>query len=216
MKIRGYRIELAEIEAVLLEDMAVANALVALVAVEGGVKELAAYVSLRRAVDEHDLRDRLHAALRSRLPAYMVPAFIEMLDSMPLLPSGKADRSRLPMPVLPRLGARVGELIPPATLLEGELASAWARTLGRADISVEDDFFLDLGGHSLVAAQVVSDLRRQPSWRHLGIGELYAHPTIRGLARHTEMAVRGGDPSMTHSRTRDDAHVSAGSTGIGG
>jgi non-ribosomal peptide synthetase-like protein len=193
VKIRGYRIELAEIEAVVLEDGAVENVVVAVVPPDGddngrsGVEELAAYATLRRpAADPDGLKDRLHAALRGRLPAYMVPAFIEFVDALPTLPSGKADRSRLPRPASPRLGARVGTAVPPATPMEEEIAAAWGAVFGRSDVSVEADFFAELGGHSLLAAMVVSKLREKPALRRLAIGDLYAHPTVRSLAWYAE------------------------------
>ncbi len=184
VKIRGFRIELGEIEAILAEDFAVGNALVALVATEGGARELAAYLTLAAPVlDEDDLRVRLHEMMRRRLPHYMVPAYVEILEELPTLPSGKADRMRLPPTTSARLGARSGEEVPPETPLEHAIAAAWAKVFGRNDLSVEADFFLDLGGHSLFAARVTSELRQHASLRHLAIGDLYAHPTIRSLAR---------------------------------
>jgi len=198
VKIRGYRIELAEIEAVLLEEAEVAIALVALVSGEGGSQELAAYVVPRAAADFAELRQRLHAMLQLRLPVYMVPAYIERLDAIPMLPSCKADRSRLPRPAGPRLAANGSnsDALPPETPLEGAIAAAWSRVFGHEVYSVEADFFLDLGGHSLFAAQAVSDLRKQPGLRHLGIADLYAHPTIRGLARHLETYAAKADRNI--------------------
>jgi len=185
VKIRGHRIELGEIETLLLADAAVANALVALVVAGGGTPELAAYITLRGAAEDvAELRCRLHEVLRRRLPGYMVPAFIEILAGLPTLPSGKADRARLPAPSSPRLGTHTGDEAPPATPLEHQLAAAWSKAFGRGDLSVTADFFLELGGHSLLAAQVISGLRHDASLRRLGIGDLYAHPTIRGLAGH--------------------------------
>jgi non-ribosomal peptide synthetase-like protein len=192
VKVRGYRVELSEIEAVLLEDDAVANALVALVSSEGGVPELAAYVLPHGPQDPVELRHHLHAVLRLRLPAYMVPAYIELLDVLPMLSSNKADRSRLPVPVGPRLGegsSLAGTSVlckVPETPLEQEIAAAWSRAFGQPVGSAEANFFLDLGGHSLFAALVVSDLRRNPALRHLAIADLYAHPTVARLARHLE------------------------------
>jgi non-ribosomal peptide synthetase-like protein len=187
VKIRGYRIELAEIEAVLLEDARVRDAIVKVAPGAGGVEELAAYITLTGTVAEEDeLKRELYEELRRRLPCYMVPAYIEILDSFPMLASGKADRARLPAPVSARLSARAGAAIQPETSLEKELAAAWSKVFGRDDLSVEDDFFTDLGGHSLFAAQVVSDLRRNPALRHLPVSDLYAYPTIRALARHIE------------------------------
>jgi non-ribosomal peptide synthetase-like protein len=188
VKIRGYRIELTEIEAILLENAAVANTIVALVSGEGGVQELAAYIVPRGRADFAELRQRLQATLRLRLPAYMVPAYIEPLDAVPMLPSNKADRSRLPRPAGPRLTAGAGNLdgTPPETPLEREITAAWSRVFGQEIRSVEADFFFDLGGHSLFAAQAVSDLRHSSKLHHLAIADLYAHPTIRGLAQHLE------------------------------
>ncbi|HEY7427377.1 MAG TPA: Pls/PosA family non-ribosomal peptide synthetase [Gemmataceae bacterium] len=186
VKVRGYRVELAEIEAILLESAEVENAVVALVPGDAG-EELAAYLTLRdRTTDTEDLKRRLHTALRGRMPAYMVPAFLEVLDALPTLPSGKADRSRLPLPVSPRLGADASVRVPAATPRERELAAAWGAAFGRTDLSVEADFFEDLGGHSLLAALLVSKLRQSPELRHLALRDVYAHPTIRSLARHSE------------------------------
>jgi non-ribosomal peptide synthetase-like protein len=192
VKIRGYRIELSEIEAVLLEDAAVRDAIVALTTGDA-VQELAAYIVLRGADgDGGALKKRLHAELRRRVPPYMVPAYIEILDAMPMLPSGKADRSRLPAPRSPRCGGGSENGTLPETPLERELAAAWSEVFGRTDITVEENFFTDLGGHSLFAAQVVSTLRENESLSNLSIAVLYEHPTIRSLAEHIErQALRG-------------------------
>jgi non-ribosomal peptide synthetase-like protein len=211
VKVRGYRIELAEIEAVLLESAAVQDALVAVTPGDG--QELAAYITLRNQpealapgsfADEEGLKAELYAELKRRLPGYMVPAYIEVLAAIPTLPSGKADRARLPAPASRRLSARSGAVVPPETALEKELAEAWGQVFGREDISVEDDFFTDLGGHSLCAARVVSHLRQSAALRHLPISDLYAHPTIRSLARHIEgQARRAGENKEEQSPRRE-------------
>jgi non-ribosomal peptide synthetase-like protein len=200
VKVRGYRIELAEIEAILQENKQVAGAVAALHTPEGGVPELAAYVTLRKNADPDALRQQLHAALTAQLPAYMVPGYVEIIDAIPTLPSGKADRSRLPAPVSGRLGAQPGVMVAPATDSERELAGAWAEVFGVGDISVEADFFRDLGGDSLRAALVVSKLRQHAHLCDLGIGDLYAFPTVRELARHREGAQKT-DAGLTAVRT---------------
>jgi len=201
VKIRGYRIELSEIEAVLLEDPAVQNAIVSTQAPGGVVQDLVAYVTLREpGAADPELRERLHATLRRRLPSYMVPAFIEILDAIQTLASGKADRSHLPPPRTPRITASSASHVAPATTLEAELTTVWGQVFGRADISVEADFFLELGGHSLFAAQVISALRRIPTCRGLGIADLYANPTIRSLARRVE--ARRDEDCSTRSTER--------------
>jgi non-ribosomal peptide synthetase-like protein len=134
------------------------------------------------------LRERLHATLRRRLPAYMIPSFIEVLDELPLLAAGKVDRAALPAPVSAPLGSSSGPRTAPATSVEAELAEEWARALGTGEVSVTDDFFCDLGGHSLTAARLISALRGRPGMAHLGMGDLYAHPTVRDLAAFVSAA----------------------------
>ncbi len=145
------------------------------------------------------LRERLHATLRRRLPAYMIPSFIEVLDELPLLAAGKVDRAALPAPVSAPLGSSSGPRTAPATPVEAELAEEWARVLGTGEVSVTDDFFCDLGGHSLTAARLISALRGRPGMAHLGMGDLYAHPTVRDLAAFVSAA-----PSSPAAPSRED------------
>jgi amino acid adenylation domain-containing protein len=197
VKVRGHRVDLQEIERVLLEDEAVGAAVAALLPAAGPAGELTAYVT-RRAPDGGDraLVGRLRERLRRRVPPYMVPAFLEVLPALPTLASGKVDRGHLPPPSGGRLRATDRPRVPASTPIEVELAAVWAEVfaVGAEDVSVEDDFFLDLGGHSLLAAGAVSTLRRRQVGRNLAIGDLYAHPTIAGLARLLagERAAEGG------------------------
>lgn len=189
VKIRGYRIELSEIEAVIREDEAVENVVVKPLEQDGVVQDLAAYVTLsnrgsRTAVS--DLRDRIYASLRNRLPVYMVPSYIEVLDRFPLLAADKVNRAALPAPTSPRLGIRSGSYVAPTTALESKIAAIWGQVLGQERISVEADFFTALGGHSLAAARVISQMRQEPSLQGLSIGDLYVHPSIGRLARFIE------------------------------
>ncbi|HEX6493555.1 MAG TPA: Pls/PosA family non-ribosomal peptide synthetase, partial [Candidatus Dormibacteraeota bacterium] len=189
VKIRGYRIELGEIEEVIREDDAVENAVVSTLESEGAATELVGYVTLRRrAASAAHLRERLHDRLHRRLPTYMVPAFIEVLDVLPTTARAKVARRGLPAPVSPRLGLRPAAMVPPASGLEAAMLGIWTEVLGHTDVSVEADFFTDLGGHSLFAAMVVSRLRRLPEGRGVAIADLYERPTIRGLAGRLEAA----------------------------
>ncbi len=187
VKIRGYRIELAEIESVIREDVIVENAVVNPLTQDGVVQDLVAYVVLLKGKsNDADLRERLYTSLRSRLPVYMVPSYIEILDSFPLLAADKVNRAALPPPTSPRLGLRAGSYVAPATAMESKIAANWEKVLGQERISVEGDFFTDLGGHSLAAARVISQLRQEPGLQGLSIGDLYTYPTIRGLAKFIE------------------------------
>jgi non-ribosomal peptide synthetase-like protein len=213
VKIRGYRIELSEIEAVIREDQAVENAVVTPLEREGVVQDLVAYVTLlgRKAqAADPDLRERIHASLRQRLPAYMLPSFIEVLDAFPLLAADKVNRAALPAPTSSRLGVRSGPYVPPTTPLESQLATVWGQMLGQERISVEDDFFFDLGGHSLAAARLISRLRQQPGLQTLALGDLYAHPTIRNLAQFIEadLAAPANEQPVASARPAPRRHSS--------
>ncbi|MFJ5101305.1 Pls/PosA family non-ribosomal peptide synthetase [Streptomyces sp. NPDC088554] len=189
VKIRGHRVDLGEIDSVLLEDSGVSGAVTNLAAAPGqapgGGGELCAYVV--RAPDSAEAEDvlvtRLHEHLRRRLPAYMVPSFLDIVPGLPVMASGKADRKRLPAPTGRRL---VGGGV--VTQVRGELETrvrdAWAQVLGiePGALSAEADFFTDLGGHSLLAAQAVSVLRDRGIGESTALRDLYAHPTVRGLA----------------------------------
>jgi len=179
VKIRGYRVELSEIESVLLECPGVKAAAVALREDTPGAPQLTAYLVPPGATPP-DL-DKIRAALRARLPPYMVPALLEILDSLPLLPSGKVDRKNLPAPRARPAESR-RDLVPPRTALERQIMAVWEKLFAPAPVSVRDDFFLELGGHSLLAARMVSELRRQPPLEQLSMLDVYQHPTIEKLA----------------------------------
>ena len=186
VKIRGYRIELTEIEAVLLETLEVENAIVSLVSINTTTKELVAYIILPvHITDSEELKKRLHTVLCDRLPSYMVPAFIEILDVMPTLPNGKADRSKLPPPTQRILSShRADRVAQPVTLSveESAIAKIWQNLFPQVQISVDDNFFLDLGGHSLLAASLVSQLRERPEFTHVSMLDVYQCPNIAELA----------------------------------
>jgi non-ribosomal peptide synthetase-like protein len=177
VKIRGYRVELGEIEAVLGEDPAVAQAVVNLYG-QGGDEYLGAFL-VPRGGASIDL-ERIRQALARRLPAYMHPQAFEIRGSLPNTVSGKVDRKALPEPQREARPERVIE--PPATPLETALLEVWTQTFGVQAISVLDDFFLDLDGHSLRAARMVSLARSDPRLAAVSIQDLYAAPTIRALA----------------------------------
>ncbi|MEV4326818.1 Pls/PosA family non-ribosomal peptide synthetase [Microbispora rosea] len=202
VKIRGHRVDLGEIENVLLEDAGVAEAVAALVPVPGAAAsagELAAYVVPAAGGEGggdgdgyRALSGRLHDRLRRRLPSYMLPSFLDVVAALPAMPSGKVDRRRLPPPTGRRLVGS-GPVTPAEGELETHLRAVWAETFGLAPeaLSVEADFFTDLGGHSLLAARVVSLLRTGEIGASLAVRDLYANPTVRGLAAHL-IAARPG------------------------
>ena len=154
VKIRGHRVDLGEIENVALDDPDVESSVAAL-SKDGGGEELAVYVTLSDpGADRVALVPRLHELLRTRLPEYMVPGYIDVLDSLPTQASGKVDRSKLPAPTGPRIVTTEGPLVAPGTAAETRVRDVVAEALGLEpdQVSVVADFFDELGGHSLLAA----------------------------------------------------------------
>ncbi len=189
VKIRGYRVELGEIEAALVENEDVAQAVAILFTEADGDDRLTAFLvpARGRQIDQAALREQL----AQRLPSYMRPRAYVVRDSLPTMVSGKIDRKALTRPADLTVEAR--EIEPPATPTEILLHTAWAQVFAPAPVSVTDDFFEDLGGHSLRAARMVSSARRDPALKMLSIQDVYAAPTIRALAARMDAARDDGD-----------------------
>lgn len=191
VKLRGFRVELTEIESVMMQVDGVLAAACAVREDVPGVQQLAGYVVSRNGkVDE----DRLRAHLRSQLPAYMVPALIETVTELPRLPSGKLDRASLPAPRARHAAAKAAARRPHSRT-ERRIMKVWKRLFHPQPVSVEDDFFLDLGGHSLLVARMVSELRKDRRFARLSVTDVYEHPTIASLASALDAAARRSPPS---------------------
>ncbi|PKB29373.1 non-ribosomal peptide synthetase-like protein [Pseudonocardia alni] len=222
VKIRGHRVDLGEIETVALEHADVESAVAAVARTDDGTgEELTVYVVPAAGpggpggpVD----RAALHELLRTRLPEYMVPGYLEVLDALPMMPSGKVDRPRLPAPSGPRIVVTHGPHVEPSTELETGVRAVLAEVLAldAGQVSVTADFFDELGGHSLLAARLVTLLRERGVGRSPAVRDLYEHPTVRGLAAalDPDAAGDGGDGSvpppprpepLRHSRRRYSA-----------
>lgn len=190
VKLRGYRIELSEIESVLISCPGVRAAAVGVREDIPGVQQLAGYIvaSQNLLPTEADLK----RTLSTRLPGYMVPAFIEIVESLPMLPSGKVDRRALPAPRA-RSSSDDSGYVAPRSPLEKKLAAMWDRLFAPQKVSIKADFFTDLGGHSLLAARVVSELRQDEELRAVSILDLYQNPTVEALAAKLSLSGGGGD-----------------------
>ncbi len=181
VKIRGYRIELSEIEAVLMELPGIGLAAVTTYEPLPGVVELAGYYTARDHLGGPG-RQAVHDHLRSRLPRHMVPAYLEELPAMPMMTGGKADRRSLPPPASAgRLGLST-DYLAPATAAEQALADCLAELLGLEQVSVDSQFFDDLGMSSLLAAHFCARARERARAPQLSVKDVYQYPTIRGLA----------------------------------
>lgn len=194
VKVRGYRVELGEIESVLREHPDVTGAAVTVVH-RNGSQELAAFVVAATGNESVLDRSGILKHLRQRLPEYMVPSFLDAIDELPRLASGKIDRHSLPQPSA-RLVEDGREIVPPGTDTEKTLIDLWEQVFETSPISIEDDFFMDLGGDSLLAASFVSSYRKACG-EDIAMREVYDCPTIRQLANwvddRAETVEGGGD-----------------------
>ena len=181
VKVRGYRIELTEIESLLMEFPQVAQAVVNTFEPEPGAVELVAYYSLNKGSDELS-PEEMSKVLRSRLPAYMVPAYFEKLAVIPMTTSNKADRKNLPVPKGGRLAGGSENYVAPRTETESILADALAKALKIERVSVSDDFFRDLGAHSLLMARFCADVRQNGGLSDVSMRDIYMHRTVADLA----------------------------------
>lgn len=122
---------------------------------------------------------QLRQFLQDRLPEYMVPAYYVLLNTLPLTPSGKLDRRRLPAPdqLTPQLQA---VYVAPRNSLEEVLAELFAQVLGLEQVGIHDHFFAELGGHSLLATQLVSKIRTTLQVE-LPLRHVFDAPTVAGL-----------------------------------
>jgi len=199
VKIRGFRIELSEIEAVLLESEEILAAVVNVVEGDRG-RELAAYILTKDGSANVD-RDRLAAFLRDRLPEYMVPRYLDILEELPTSASGKVARFGLPAPKTLLRGTH-HRVMQPRTEIERQIALVWQKVLDVSSVSIKDNFFLDLGGHSLLAAQVASTLRVDLQGADVSVQDIYRYPTIVQLAQYI-----GDSQATVGARHKDGSSV---------
>ncbi|PTL76953.1 non-ribosomal peptide synthetase, partial [Vitiosangium sp. GDMCC 1.1324] len=175
VKLRGFRIEPGEVASALREHPSVEDAVALVREDTPGVQRLVAYVVADEPVPEEST---LRAALKERLPEYMVPAAIVFLKALPLTPNGKLDRRALPVPGMSE--ARAADHVPPRNTVEELLVGLWAELLGVERVGIHDDFF-DLGGHSLAATQLVTRIRAVFDV-DISLQELFDLPTVAQLA----------------------------------
>ncbi|MEU0561057.1 amino acid adenylation domain-containing protein [Dactylosporangium sp. NPDC006015] len=181
VKIRGFRVELGEVEAVVAAHPRVAQATVIAREDEPGDRRLVAYVVADRDVEE-DLPAQVRTFVAVRLPAYMVPSAVVVLDAMPLMPNGKLDRKGLPAPdptAVPTID------ISTVTALERHIREVLAEVLGLESVGVDDDFF-ELGGHSLLAVRAVARLKERGM--SFAVRDIFAAPTVSGLMDRTNLS----------------------------
>ncbi|MFI6053442.1 amino acid adenylation domain-containing protein [Streptomyces violascens] len=199
VKVGGYRVELGEIVAALAGRPGVKEAVV-IVREDGprGEKALVAYV-VPEGNDETLVSD-LRVALRERLPRHMNPASIVVMGRLPLTRNGKIDRGALPAPDLaPR---EVDDAyVAPRTPVEDLLADLVADALGIEQVGVHDDFF-ELGGNSLIATDLLSQIRKALAVNLSATRLFFENPTVAGLAElvETTPAAAPADEATGHEQ----------------
>jgi amino acid adenylation domain-containing protein len=191
IKIRGYRIEPNEIIGRLNQHPDVQQSLVFAREDSPGDKRLVAYVVLQR--DSGATDNMLRDFLRMALPDYMLPSAFVQVEEFPLTPNGKIDRAALPPPDLANL-AGAGNGTEPQTPIERRIAGIVSNLVNVEDVGREDNFFL-LGGHSLLGAQLIAELRRVFGVT-ISLQALFQAPTIAALAAEVESSsVKSGSRS---------------------
>lgn len=202
VKIRGHRIELGEIEAALVSLSQIRDAVVIAREDHANDKRLVAYVIAHAGASRDGAEIR--AALGAGMPDFLVPSHVVFLDAFPLTPNNKIDRRALP--AVEQVAAAPRATTPPATHTEKTVAEVWRDVLRTEAVGSDDNFF-DIGGDSLLAAQVLSVLRGRLSGS-ISLTDLFRFPTVRTLSAH----LAGGDGAssvMTASTDRAKARQEA-------
>ncbi len=201
VKIRGVRIELGEIESVLLQQPTVGQAVAIVREDTPGDKRIVAYVVPEG--EETPTQSALHHFLKSKLPQFMLPGAIVVLDSLPLTANGKVDRRALPAPDRTKVEEE-RTVVPPRNDMELRLVHIWQETLGIRPVGIRDNFF-ELGGHSLLVVSLFS-LIEQEFGKSLPLSALFDAPTVEEFAKHLApsadakpwdslVQMRAGDPN---------------------
>lgn len=178
VKLRGFRVELGEVEAFLASQAEVQHCVAMVREDSPGDQRLVAYiVSAQAAADMASLRTRA----RQWLPNHMVPAVFMQIPALPVLPNGKIDRKSLPVPTIGN-AMPVNRRQTPRNDAERRILAIWQDLLQHGNFGVDDNFF-DLGGHSMLAARMISRIQAEFG-APFTLGMLFEQPTVSGVAQH--------------------------------
>ncbi|WP_442591972.1 amino acid adenylation domain-containing protein [Pedobacter sp. AW31-3R] len=175
VKVRGYRIELGEIESVLQTHPDLQSVVVIAPANKTGERKLVAYVTGTPGLDLASIKTYLLGVI----PAYMVPSHFMQLDQLPLTPNGKVDKKALPDVAAVEMISNTAYQVP-ENETQAQLVAIWSEVLGLNQIGINDDFF-DLGGHSLKATRLTSQIHKVFNVK-IGLKELFATPVLAAQA----------------------------------
>ncbi|MFT5716093.1 MAG: amino acid adenylation domain-containing protein [Oleiphilaceae bacterium] len=173
IKIRGFRVEPGEIETIIKSYDDVSEVLVVVREVQKE-ERLLAYLKLRNE-NNSGIEDILRTDLKRKLPEYMLPFAFVFIDQWPLNVNGKIDRDALPLPEIDKENIVAAE-----SEIEKRIVEIWKNILGLDNVSITDDFFA-IGGHSLSATRLMTQLRKEFSLS-LDVKTLFEYPTIKSLS----------------------------------
>lgn len=205
VKIRGFRVELGEIESVLAKQAGV-GAVAVVLRKDEDIDQIVAFMVNDQLPAEADASVFAQHAVILRtelsrvLPIYMVPARFEYLTEMPRLTSGKIDRNTLKMLTLAKQATNKASDTP-ENETEAVLFEALASLFPGQAIQRGSDFFIDLGGHSLMAAKLVSILRKHPRFAYFRISDIYTHKVIARMLQVLESTGQTQDAAATANNT---------------
>ncbi|WP_094091156.1 amino acid adenylation domain-containing protein [Legionella clemsonensis] len=184
IKIRGFRIEISEIESCLDKIPCIYQCLVKPETASNGALTLSAYLVLLE--NEQLTATEIRSFLKSELPDYMIPTRFFVVEKLLTTPSGKLDRKHLPTPLKQLYLAQ--EHLAPQNELEKVLQEIWCSVLKIDHLGIYDDFF-EMGGHSLAAMNIISQIKEKFSI-HLSMRKLFDFPTIHSLAIEIEQLLQ--------------------------
>ena len=190
IKIRGYRVETREIENVLNTNPYIEQAVVLIPEGMSSVNSVQAAIRLKPGIGYHEAE--LRQWMRKRLPAYMIPSAIHVLEAFPLTPNGKINLKELLRMIEPEGEASVS-FIPPRDLTELKLLNIFKEILKQDQMGIEDGFF-DMGGHSLLAIQLFASVDKE-FHVHLPLATLFERGNVMKMAELLRDSERQLKPS---------------------
>ncbi len=200
VKIRGHRIELGEIETALQQCNGVEAGVVVIRQSSEGEKEIAAYV-----VSKEQLNATMLATqLSNSLPAYMIPVHFVQLEELPLNANGKVDVKALPDPTGASMDSGV-EYVAPRNATEEKLVAIWREVLDREKIGVKDNFF-DLGGHSLKATKLASQIHKEFDVK-IDLKDLFTKTTLEEQAALIDLGTKSSFVSIETTTAAEEGYI---------
>lgn len=180
VKVRGYRIELGEIENCLHSFSEVRQAVVIVREDSENDQRIVAYVvPTELSNDTQTIHSKLYRLMGEKIPSFMIPNIFMLIEQFPMTPSGKIDRSKLPVPDQHTI--KSNSYIAPRNAIEYQLAFLWGKVLNKKYISIYDNFF-EIGGHSLLVIRLVIEINNSLN-KNLSAMDVFLCPTIAEIAK---------------------------------